>query len=285
MLRHMGPRLRVVPDTGEERAVRALITNDDGITSRGLSALAAAARNAGWDVLVAAPTQEFSGSSAALTAVEDDGRILVDPATLEGLSDVPAFGVAASPAFIVHVALAGGFGPAPDVVLSGINHGANTGRSVLHSGTVGAALTAAVDGLPALAVSLDVGLAPQSPWWDTAAAVVAELLPTVAGLPAGVALNVNVPNRPYDKLGGVRRCALARFGSVQLMIVERDSGFVRMELQDTESELEPDSDDAALARGYVSITPLRPSGEAAEVALPFPAADAPAASGYPGQST
>jgi 5'-nucleotidase len=90
--------------------VLALITNDDGIDSPGLRALAAVARDAGWEVLVAAPTREFSGTSAAMSAVEDEGRILVEPTPLAGLDDVPAYAVAASPAFIVHVAMAGGFG-------------------------------------------------------------------------------------------------------------------------------------------------------------------------------
>jgi 5'-nucleotidase len=104
-------------------------------------------------------------------------------------------------------------------------------------------------------------------------------------LPAGVALNLNVPNRAYDLLRGVRRCRLARFGAVQMTLVERDSSFVRMELQDTDIELEPDSDDAALALGYVSVTPLRPFDNADGIALPFPAADPAPASGYAGQST
>jgi 5'-nucleotidase len=293
MLRHMRPRLKAVSESGEaERSdeparsacVRALITNDDGIESPGLHELAGAVRGAGWDVVIAAPSREFSGSSAALTAVEDDGRIVVEPKTLDGLDGVPTFAVAASPAFIVHLASAGGFGAAPDAVLSGVNLGANTGRSVLHSGTVGAALTAALDGVPALAASLDVGLEPPDErWWGTAAAVVRKILPILTDLPEGVALNVNVPNLSYPELRGVRRCTLARFGAVQMTIAERGSGFVRMELQDSEFELEPDSDDAALAQGYVSVTPLQPIGDA-DVVLPYsavPTAEATGAGGYP----
>src|SRR6185503_13559585 len=134
--------------------VQVLITNDDGIDSPGLAALAAVARDAGHDVLVAAPSREFSGASAAITGVERDGRILTELRDLPDLPGVPAVSVAASPAFIVLIALAGGIGPEPDLVLSGINYGVNAGRAVTHSGTVGAALTAALGGRRAAAFSI-----------------------------------------------------------------------------------------------------------------------------------
>ena len=119
---------------------RALVTNDDGIDSPGLHALAAAARDAGLDVIVAAPAEESSGAGASLTAVRREGRTVVTRRELPGLPGVPAWAVDAQPGHIVVAALNGWFDPAPDVVLSGINHGANVGRAVLHSGTVGAAL-------------------------------------------------------------------------------------------------------------------------------------------------
>src|SRR5688572_24935355 len=120
-----------------------LITNDDGIAAPGIRRLAAAVRAAGHSVLVAAPLQEASGMSAALNAVTEDGRIVVEPRVLRGLDGVPAFGVAASPAYITVLGALGAFGPVPDIVLSGVNRGANAGHAVLHSGTVGAALTGA----------------------------------------------------------------------------------------------------------------------------------------------
>jgi 5'/3'-nucleotidase len=250
--------------------VRVLITNDDGIDSPGLAALAGAARDAGLEVLVAAPSREFSGSSAALTAVEEDGRILVEPRELSGLDGVPAYSVAASPAFVTLIALHGGFGPEPDIVLSGINYGANAGRAVTHSGTVGAALTAALHGLRAAAFSVGMGIRdPADPRWDTAAAVVADVLPLVYGLPGGVVLNVNVPNLPYDELRGLRRAPLASFGAVQLTVAERNAGYLRMALVDSDAELEEGTDEYWLARGYASVTPVRPVSEAADVELPL----------------
>ncbi|WP_432986285.1 5'/3'-nucleotidase SurE [Dactylosporangium sp. CA-233914] len=140
--------------------MRVLITNDDGIDAPGLRALARAAAEAGHEVTVAAPHREASGSGAALNAVTASGRLVLSRVELDGgpafAAAGQAFSVAASPAYIAVLAALGVFGPAPDILLSGINRGANAGHAILHSGTVGAALTAATEGLRALAVSLDV---------------------------------------------------------------------------------------------------------------------------------
>ena len=151
---------------------RALVTNDDGIDSPGLHALAAAAVSAGLEVIVAAPAEQSSGASAALTATRREGRTVVARRELPGLDGVEAWAVEAQPGHIVVAALNGWFDPAPDVVLSGINHGANVGRAVLHSGTVGAALTAGISDVRGLAVSLDVALHPTGErHWESATAV------------------------------------------------------------------------------------------------------------------
>ena len=253
--------------------MRVLITNDDGIGSAGLHALAGVAVEAGLDVVVAAPSREFSGASAALTAVEAGGRIVIEPKELPGLPGVEAYAVAASPAFVVLLAARGTFGPAFDVVLSGINLGVNVGRAVLHSGTVGAALTAADEDRRALAISVDSGWGPDRqdpPRWDTAAAVAADLLPVVKDLPPGVALNVNVPNVGYADLRGTRRAGLARFGRVSMAIAERGDDFVRMGLHVSDDPLEPGTDEALVAGGYVAVTPLRPVREATDVAVSLP---------------
>jgi 5'-nucleotidase len=237
---------------------RALITNDDGIDAEGLRCLAKAAREAGLDVIVAAPAVEASGSSAAIIAAERDGRIPVDDRDLPGLAGVPAYAVAAPPALITLIATRGAFGAKPDVVLSGINRGANTGHAVLHSGTVGAALTGASNGCPAMAVSLDVGLSPrEKPHWQTAARFAAALLPELRAAGAPVVLNLNVPDLPFEDVCGLRRARLASFGAVQTN-VELGEGFVRMALADVNSKLEPGTDAAWLAAGYASITPLNP---------------------------
>jgi 5'-nucleotidase len=265
---------------------RILITNDDGIDAPGIRSLTRAVVRAGYDVVVAAPLKEASGSSAAMTAVHQDGKIVVERRELPGARDVPAYAVAASPAFIVLLALREAFGAAPDVVVSGINRGANAGAAVLHSGTVGATLTGSHAGLHGLAVSLDVltpatatatgGGAPigeidrvddEHRHWDSAADFAVRLLPTLAHTPAGTVLNLNVPNLHADGIRGLRRGRLARFGQVQISIAEAGEGFVRTAVQAAEEELEPDTDLAALADCYAVATPMRAPGEARDVRL------------------
>jgi 5'-nucleotidase len=263
---------------------RVLVTNDDGVHAPGIRWLARAAREAGHDVIVAAPSEEASGMSAALTAVTDRGRVDFTRTSLDG---VPAFGVAASPAYIALMAELGAFGPPPELVLSGINRGANAGRAILHSGTVGAALTAAAAGARTLAVSLDV-LSPadasatsggaavaaldtvddEERHWSTAAAFAGRLLPWLSGAPAGTVLNLNVPDRPGDRVAGLRRATLATFGQVQLAVAESGDDFVRLTLEQGAADHEPGSDVALLAEGFATLTVVRPLGWAEDDGVP-----------------
>jgi len=263
--------------------MRILITNDDGIDAPGIRALTRAVAGAGYDAVVAAPLNEASGTSAAMTAVHQDGKIVVERRDIAG---VPSYAVAASPAFIVLLALREAFGAVPDVVLSGINRGANAGAAVLHSGTVGATLTASHAGLHGLAVSLYV-LTPatasatsggaaideidkvddEQRHWGSAADLAVRLLPMLAHTPAGTVLNLNVPDLHVDGIRGLRRGRLARFGQVQISIAEAGEGFVRTAVQAAEEELEPDTDLAALADSYAVVTPMRAPGEARDVQL------------------
>jgi 5'-nucleotidase len=256
---------------------RILITNDDGVDAPGLHALARAAHDAGYEVVVAAPREEQSGMSASLTAVAAEGRIVVER---RPSASFPVFAVAASPAYIVVLARLEVFGPAPEVVLSGINRGANAGHAVLHSGTVGAALTAANLGLRAMAVSLDVlttgssgsaGAAIHVPdddalHWQTAADQAASLLDWLASAPAATVLNLNVPDSP--SVAGVREATLASFGQAQMAVAEQGEGFVRMTVEQNGERLIPGTDIALLADGYATLTALRPPAEASSVRIP-----------------
>jgi 5'-nucleotidase len=266
--------------------LRVLITNDDGIAAPGLRWLARTAAARGLDVLVAAPREEASGASAAMSAVERDGRVLVEEHSFEELPGVPAYGVAGSPGLITLIALHGAFGPAPQVVLSGVNRGANAGRAVLHSGTVGAAFTAAANGCHGMAVSLDVlsalegstgsgGAAIAVPrsdrderrHWATAARVALDLLPRLTAAPRESVLNVNAPDLPYERLRGVRRGSLAGFGQVQMTVAEAGKGFVRTALEEAGEHVVPGTDVAWLAEGYASVTAIRAVTEASDVDL------------------
>jgi 5'-nucleotidase len=136
--------------------MKVLVTNDDGVDSPGLHALARALVDDGHDVIVVAPDREMSGSAAAIGQVHVEAGIDAERVDLPRLDGVPAYAVAGPPGLCVLTARLGGFGDPPELVVSGVNPGCNTGRAVLHSGTVGAALTAANFGCRGLAVSIDV---------------------------------------------------------------------------------------------------------------------------------
>jgi 5'-nucleotidase len=236
-------------------ATRALVTNDDGVESEGLHRLARSAVAFGLDVVVAAPLHESSGSSAALAAVQDGQRIVVEERTVPGLDGVPVFGVDAAPGFIALIATREAFGAAPDIVLSGINRGLNAGHAVLHSGTVGAAMTARINGCRSMAVSIDIG---DTMHWDTADPVLDRILPVLVELDRPVVLNVNIPNVPASALQGIRQAALASFGAVQTTISRLEQGSLQIGVADTVSELEPGTDASFVASNFATVTALEP---------------------------
>ena len=248
--------------------MRALITNDDGIDSPGLVTLAAAALESGLDVLVAAPATQSSGTSASVAAASDTGRIVSERRALPGL-DVDAYAVAAHPALISLIACRGGFGGKPDLVLSGVNLGANVGRAILHSGTVGAALTGHLNDVSSLAVSLDVGLDGPEPLWDKAGEAVRAVLPVLLDLPAASVLSLNVPN--IVDVQRLRWAELARFGTVQSRVDEVDDNEIELVTVYSEETLVPGTDAALLADGYATLTPLRSVGAEPISDLPSPA--------------
>jgi 5'-nucleotidase len=234
---------------------QVLVTNDDGVDSPGIWALAAAARSCGFSVLVASPAWDSSGASASLTAVLHDGRLLFQPRQQPDLPDIPGYAVEAPPAYIVATAASGAFGPTPDIVLSGINTGANTGQAILHSGTVGAALTAATYGCRSMAVSLAV--TDSAEWhWATAQEVAAKALEWLATTPPRTVLNVNVPNVERARLRGFRAGTLARYGLVQTNITESGRGWVKVGYEPVPETPAPGTDSALVAEGYACYTAL-----------------------------
>ncbi|HEY0636936.1 MAG TPA: 5'/3'-nucleotidase SurE [Pseudonocardiaceae bacterium] len=251
--------------------LRVLVTNDDGIDSPGLTALARCAVDAGHSVTVAAPAQEASGTSASLTAAADDDARRV-ATTARDDWPVPAYAVAAHPGLIAFTASLGGFGERPDVLLSGINRGANVGRAVLHSGTVGAALTASLYGVRTLAVSLDCGWDRDIEYhWDTAAAVTRSVLDVLPDLPEGTVLNLNVPNVPAGELGPLRRARLVRYGQVQAKVHRLDDGRLEIVTVDPAgTEYEPGTDAALLLAGHPTLTVLTSVADDAELDIPLP---------------
>jgi 5'-nucleotidase len=246
---------------------RLLLTNDDGIDSIGLHVLARAMREHG-DVVIVAPEVEHSGAGAALGPF----HLMQPEARRIGVDGIDqAWAVNGAPALCVMFARLGAFGPI-DLVVSGINPGANVGRSVYHSGTVGAALTARNGNLSGVAVSQAVrgfGVEGQG-WdemiadqhWDTAAhvgsIVVGAVLKSLPEEP--VVVNVNVPNLPVDQLRRWRHASIGRLPPRAVTqarldpIQGREGAFsVHLEWGDA-IDLPPETDGGAIERDEVTIS-------------------------------
>ncbi len=239
-----------------------LVTNDDGIESEGLSALADMARQRGHAVTVIAPCWDSSGASASLTGVRDGARLRLDPRRWPGWAEGTVYSTDASPALIALLALRGELGPRPDILLSGINRGANTGRAVLHSGTVGAALTAYNHGCPGLAVSLATGhRGSGTHHWSSAASLAGRILDWMVEDERRLMINCNVPNLPEDRLAGTRVGRLAPIGAVESSMTERAGATVPLTFGGEEGGGDHDTDARLVARGYASLTAVIPVAE------------------------
>ena len=233
--------------------MRILVTNDDGIGSEGLQVLARAIADAGHDVLVVAPDRDFSGSGAALGNLTPDASLPTRRVAIDGLSSEQTWALAGPPALTVVAARLGAFGPPPDIVVSGINAGLNTGRSILHSGTVGAALTAQNFGVSALAVSLDSA----EQWhWATAAALAVDTLRLLIDGPSRCVLNLNVPGAPLGQVAGTRWARLAPFGAVRARVANVGDEGLQFELSDSGASPSADTDQGTVEAGWAALTTL-----------------------------
>lgn len=253
--------------------MRLLLTNDDGVLSPGLHALAIGLRDAGHDVLVVAPTTERSGAGAAIGYIASGVEFEIDAHLVPDAEGLPAFGLDGPPALCVMLAMMEVFGPRPDFVVSGINLGANCGRVVLSSGTVGAGLLAQSFGLSAMAISQADDGEPMH--WGAAAAVAAAGVAWLAEAPPKTLLNVNVPNGPLGSIRGVRWARLAAFGATSTSILGAVPGTVRVHVTPREVTLAADTDTHLLGEGYVTVTGisgLRAERDVSEAAAPSIAA-------------
>jgi 5'-nucleotidase len=172
--------------------LKILLSNDDGVYAAGLNVLAEAMSSLG-EVVIVAPDRNRSGASNSLT--------LDRPLRVKEISD-NTYSVEGTPTDCVHLALTGLLDDSPDIVISGINEGANLGDDILYSGTVAAATEGRFLGLPAIAVSLVEG---QFNHYHTAADVAKRLVKHLKHepLPANTILNVNVPDVTAQQLQGI----------------------------------------------------------------------------------
>jgi 5'-nucleotidase len=253
-----------------------MLTNDDGVRSSGLHALAIALHERGHEVIVVAPRDDMSGVAAAIGRIRADQRIDTSPASIPGAPDIRAHFLVGPPGLAVMAACLGAFGPPPDLVVSGINAGPNTGHACLHSGTVGAALTAATFGVSALAVSMAVG----DPMpWRTACTLLDEPLELLARAPAATVLNLNAPAVPASSVRGLRWARLDHFGRVRVALAASSEEWLQMEYRVTDSELDPECDTALLEQGFATLTALEGVAERPRESLGQPAPHEPAPRG------
>jgi 5'-nucleotidase len=239
---------------------RILVTNDDGITSPGLRLLARAlAEEAA--VVIAAPAEDVSGAGTGIGRYE-----AADPTRLRrtDVDGIEAYALEGPPGLAVMSAALGAFGPVPDLVVSGINAGMNTGTSIVHSGTVGAAITARTFGIRGLAISI----APGERWhWETAVPVGVAAARWLLRHPRAHTLNVNVPGLPSTAVRGARWAEVDEFGHFHVAAADAAGGVLDLDVRDRRSGSDPDSDSAICLGGSVALTLLPPLG-----AEPAPAA-------------
>ncbi|MCA1735935.1 MAG: 5'/3'-nucleotidase SurE [Actinobacteria bacterium] len=232
------------------RDPRLLLTNDDGIQSPGIRLLAERL-NPIYEVVVAAPARDMSGSGTGIGRF--DAREGID-LTKAGWDGVEAYTIEGPPGLAVMAGALGAFGTKPDLVVSGINAGVNTGHSVLHSGTVGAVLTARTFGSHGLAISLSFS----DPWqWATAAEVAVALAAwTLAQEQERIVINANVPGLAIDEIRGFKWAKLDEFGVFRVATANYQSGRLQFEVRGSNAEAEPSSDTALVGEGFVTLTPL-----------------------------
>lgn len=226
-----------------------LISNDDGINARGIRVLSERMRAFG-RVTIVAPDQNRSGASNSLT--------LENPVRLHEL-DEDVIMVNGTPTDCVHIALTGLLDKDPDIVLSGINDGANLGDDVIYSGTVAAAMEGRFLGLPAIAVSLV--FEDRAVHFESAAEAVALLVQRLRKdpLPADTILNINVPDRPWDEIKGFEVTRLGyrhRAEPVVRMNDPRGRPMYWIGPAGKGQDAGPGTDFDAIRRGYISITPI-----------------------------
>lgn len=228
--------------------MKILLSNDDGVFAEGLQILFDAL-SVEHDVTVIAPDRNCSGASNALS--------LHSPLRIQAMKN-GFYAVNGTPSDCVHLGVNRFLEKDPQLVVSGINHGANLGDDVIYSGTVAAATEGRYMGLPAIAVSLT---SKSGEHFATAAQVVKDTIDQLENhpLPANQILNINVPNLPYEQLKGTQVTRQGRRHRAETMVKDTDP-FGREVYWygpvGNEQDAGPGTDFHAVANGYCSITPL-----------------------------
>ncbi|MDR0711614.1 MAG: 5'/3'-nucleotidase SurE [Prevotellaceae bacterium] len=236
-----------------------LITNDDGIRAKGLRALVAAAKPVG-RVLVVAPEEERSGQSHAITT--QTPLRLRQVQEYDDSPNVAVYVCNGTPVDCVKLGMTHLLSDAPDIVLSGVNHGSNSSISVVYSGTIAAAQEAALYGIPSMGLSL-LDYSPNADF-SAVQTIGGDLIRKALklGLSNGICLNVNVPAIPLPEIRGVKFCRQTH-GTWNERYDRRIDpyGGEYFWLSGNLVNNEPhatDTDEWALANGYVAVVPIQP---------------------------
>ncbi len=230
-----------------------LLTNDDGIHALGLCALYEALRSEGFDVSVVAPDSERSAVGHAITLSDP---IKIKPVFVAG--DQFGWAINGTPADCVKLAVNALLDKRPDLVVSGINRGANTGINVLYSGTVSAATEAAILGIPSIAVSIDSF---HDHDYCYAAFFIVELINSLIGKQTGcLSLNVNVPALPANRIKGVKitkQCTNHFQERFEKRIDPRGNIYYWQCSSNIDWIKAKDTDIYWLKNGFITITPIK----------------------------
>lgn len=235
--------------------MRILLSNDDGVHAPGLMAMYKELKKLG-KVWVVAPLEERSTTGHSLT-IHKPLRLVTTESGFHG--------VTGSPADCIYLGINQVMKGMPDLVVSGINRGANLGQDVYYSGTVSAAREACILGVPSLAVSLDVEFGSHAtevhPHFESAAKLAVKVLRDLKGyeLPRHTLLNLNVPDLPYKELKGVRLVRQGfRFysGGILRRTDHRGKPYYWVGGKYKGFRKDKDTDCYAIGNGYASLTPL-----------------------------
>lgn len=229
--------------------MRILLSNDDGYFSPGIAALAEALKDLA-EIVVVAPERNRSGASNSLT--------LDRPLSLRKAAN-GFFFVDGTPTDCVHLAVTGMLDPLPDMIVSGINHGANMGDDTIYSGTVAAATEGFLLGIPSIAISLTSF---EGKHFDAAGQVARDLVERFLAHPIAqpVLLNVNVPDLPYEQLGGMEVTRLGKRHKAEPVVKmqsPRRETVYWIGAAGAAQDAGPGTDFDAVERGMVSVTPLQ----------------------------
>ena len=228
-----------------------LISNDDGIEAIGIRVLADSMRGLG-NVTIVAPDKNCSGASNSLT--------LDAPIRIKELES-GVFRVSGTPTDCVHLALTRLLAEDPDIVVSGINAGANLGDDVIYSGTVAAAMEGRFLGYPAVALSLVIGETQQRHYYETAGEAAIRLVTQLQRdpLPADTILNVNIPDCPWSEIRGFEVTRLGHRHRAEPVVKTTDPRGRDMYWigpAGAEQDAGPGTDFDAIRRKFISVTPI-----------------------------